>query len=92
MPRKNAVQHGTPQGYKKHLKSGTDWDLEPCDECRAAHSREVAEYRERSARSREADVKRATARRRAFNRLVQEYPENVGRYEKLLKEEMEASR
>lgn len=89
MPRKNAVRHGTPQGYKKHLKKDNDWDNEPCYGCRAAHKKEIAEYREKAGRDRAADTRRTTARRRALGRLVEEYPENVGRYETLLKQELD---
>lgn len=87
MPRKSVVKHGTPRGYRKHLKDPT-WG-EPCAECRAAQAKEIQDYRERRGRDRSQDRMRATARRRALTRLVEEYPENVGRFNTLLNEEIE---
>jgi hypothetical protein len=49
----------------------------------------MQQYRSRKGRDRSQDTMRTTARRRALTRLVEEYPENVGRYEKLLAEELE---
>lgn len=92
MARKNAVQHGTPQGYKKHLKKDSGWGSTPCDDCRAAHNREVAEYRERTGRDRSQDNDRRTARNRALGRLAKLRPRE---YDALLAEElkkMETSR
>lgn len=83
MPRKNAVQHGTPQGYRKHTKN-PDWGA-PCDECKAAHNAEMASYRERKGRNREQENHRRTARNRALTRLSLEYPE---RTLALMKEEL----
>lgn len=90
MPRKNAVQHGTPQGYQKHLKS-SEWG-DPCDRCKAAHAKEMKGYRERKGRDRSQENDRRTARNRALTRLSLEYPD---RTHELINEELknlEASR
>lgn len=90
MPRKNAVQHGTPQGYQKHLKV-REWG-DPCDDCKAAHAKMIKDYRERKGRDRSQENDRRTARNRALTRLAQEYPE---RTHHLIQEELknlEASR
>lgn len=83
MTRKNAVQHGTPQGYKKHTMTN-EWG-DPCDECRAAHNAEMAEYRKRKGRDRTQENDRRTARNRALVRLSLEYPD---RTHELINEEL----
>lgn len=40
-PRTDPMDHGTGAGYTAHLRNGTD----PCDDCLAAHARDVADYR-----------------------------------------------
>lgn len=90
MARKNAVQHGTPQGYKKHFRD-PEWG-DPCDSCRAAHNLEVTLYRGRKGRDRTSEQSRRTAVSRARTRLAQLYPQE---YTALLNEELdktEASR
>lgn len=81
--RKNAVQHGTPQGYKKHFTSNA-WGA-PCDACKDAHNREIAEYRQRKGRDRTQENDRRTARNRALSRLSLEYPD---RTHELINEEL----
>jgi hypothetical protein len=82
MTRKNAVQHGTPQGYKKHVMG--DWG-EPCDACKEAHNQEIADYRQRRGRDRTQENNRRTARARALTRLSLEYPD---RTHELINEEL----
>lgn len=86
MVRKNAVQHGTPQGYKKHLKGSHGWNLVPCAACKDAHNAEIAAYRERKGRDRTQDNLRRAARSRALSRLSECHPRD---YELLLAEELE---
>ena len=85
MVRKNARQHGTPSGYKKHLDPNSDWG-EPCDECRAAHNLEVTEYRDRVGRDRSQEILRRAAKRRALARLSKKFPRT---YEEYLTEELQ---
>lgn len=91
MVRKNAVQHGTPQGYKKHLQKSSGW-AEPCDECRAANNQAMQEYRERTGRDRSQDNRRRTARQRALNRLAKENPDRTHELINQELQKMEASR
>lgn len=84
MVRKNAVQHGTPQGYDKHMKTPA-WG-KPCEPCKAAHAQEMSAYRERKERDRTQETRRRTARNRALSRLAEAYPTT---YQLLLSEELQ---
>lgn len=57
---------GSYAGYRGHVKRGE----EPCEPCRDANRRYMADYRTRRPEVREADISALAARGRATKRLI----------------------
>ena len=80
------MEHGTEEMYRRELRQHrAGKGLEPCALCREAHAQTVFAYRDgKPPRDRSAETAKATARRRALNRLAERYP---GTFKALLDEE-----
>lgn len=74
---------GSFGGYQRHKKAGET----PCDPCREANRRYMAEYRNRRPEVREADIAGLKARKRAARRLIAMHR---AEFEALLAEERSA--
>ena len=78
------MRHGTVQMYRKELRKRKTGGPGPCAECRAAQAAYIAEYRAAHGRGLSTRSVHLRARRKALERLVDEYSE---RFEELIAEE-----
>jgi hypothetical protein len=70
-----AAPCGTDGGYQRHVKEGS----ETCDDCRDAHRRAMAAFRQKHPDKRAADVAALKARREATKRLIAAHRDEFNR-------------
>lgn len=79
MTGEKSIKHGTPTGYRKHLKE-PEKHGPPCEKCRSANAKEMRKYRENVTRDRSGDRRQRKIRHRALMMLRDEHPRDHNRF------------